>query len=153
MSAQAVATWSWRPVDTAAAPRAAVAHGLCARRLHARLSQLPSDRRETLEVSAAPDWLVVMGAPDNLPWADGVRYAAPAAGEPSLWLPTHVEPDVPVDLLSRALQRHHGRQPLLLWNSPAVVFPLDAARMASDTVLAMISSTWQTSLSGESTRR
>lgn len=150
MGAQVV-SWGWRPVDAAVMPRAVVAHGLAARRLHARLSQLPSDRREALEVSAAPGWLVVLGTSDNLPWADGVRYAAPAAAAPSLWLPTHVEPEVPVDLLARALNKRHGRQPVLLWNSPAVAFPLDATRMASDTVLAMIASTWQASQSGEPT--
>jgi hypothetical protein len=143
MNASAPAAWHWRPVETAAAPRAVVARGLAARRLHTRLAQLPSQRREALEVSAALDWLVVIGATDNLPWADGVRYAAPCAQAPSLWLPTHVEPDLPADLIARALLTRHGRQPMLLWNDPAIVLPLDAAQMASDSVIETIAAGWK----------
>jgi hypothetical protein len=133
---------AWRPVEVAPSPGAVVAHGEVARRLRARLAALPSARRELLEVTAAPGWLVVIGAGDELPWADGVRYAAPSTLAPGLWLPTHVEPDVPHDLLARALQRRHARQPMLLWPDPAVAWPLDRAQPASDTVLAAISAAW-----------
>ncbi len=143
MNAPGPIGWGWRPVKVALAPRAVVAHGGAARRLHARLAGLPSARREALEVTAAPGWLIAIGPSDDLPWADGVRYAAPCPLVPELWLPTHVEPDVPVDLLAQALRRRHARQPLLLWNEPALTWPLDQVQPASDTALAGIAAAWR----------
>jgi hypothetical protein len=142
MSDEGPIGWAWRPVEVAPSPGAVIAHGDVARRLHARLARLPSVRRELLEVTAASSWLVVIGAADDLPWADGVRYAAPSALAPGLWLPTHVEPAVPHDLLAQALRRRHERQPMLLWPEPAVAWPLDRAQPASDTVLAAIAAAW-----------
>ncbi len=136
--------WRWRAVGTAAAaPRAAVGHGEAARRLFARLAGLPSARRELLAATAAPHWLVVLGPADALPWADGVRYAAPHPLAPALWLPTHAEPDVPADLLWRVLERQHGRTPLLLWPEPAAVLPLDRPLVASDDLLSALGGAWR----------
>ncbi len=131
-------TWTWRPVAAAAAPRAAVGHGVAATRLLARLAALPEDRRSALTATGTADWLVVIGASDDLPWVEGVRYAAPGAASPALWLPTHVEPTAPPDLLWRALEARHGRGPLLLWNEPAAVLPLDRQLPATDALLATL---------------
>jgi len=127
--------WHWRPAAQALPPRAAVAWGPVTARLQARLVGLPSSEREGLQLVAAPGWLVVLGKADDLPWVDGVRYAAPSPQAPALWLPTHAEPDRPHDLIDRALRRQHGRQPLLLWPDPAVALPLDRPQIASDSAL------------------
>ncbi|WP_457445802.1 bpX5 domain-containing protein [Roseateles sp. P5_E4] len=127
--------WRWRPVEQALAPRAAVARGAVAASLLERLSRQLASERESLQMVAAPGWLVVLGTADALPWVDGIRYAAPSPQAPSLWLPTHAEPDLAHDLVDRALRRHHGRQPLLLWPDPTVALPLDAPQAASDAVL------------------
>lgn len=127
--------WHWRPVADAAAPRAAVGHGLAAARLLARLAARPPARRAALAVTGTRDWLVVLGPTDDLPWVEGVRYAAPCDACPSLWLPTHRTPSVPPDLLWRALQARHRRAPLLLWPEPAAVLPLDRQLPADDAVL------------------
>lgn len=134
--------WRWRPVTESRAPQAAIGHGRVARGLLERLRGLPAERRERLSATAAPDWLVVLGPAEALPWADGVRYAAPHPQAPALWLPTHAEPDVSIDLVLQALERRHGRTPLLLWPEPAVVLPLDRPLLASDDLLAAVSRAW-----------
>lgn len=148
MSAREPIAWGWRPGANAPEPRAAVAHGTAVARLFARLAGLPAPRRERLTATAAPEWLVVLGPADALPWADGVRYAAPHALAPALWLPTHLEPDAPLDLLWQALERRHARTPLLLWPEPAAVLPLDRPRAASDELLAELAAAWRTGSAG-----
>lgn len=130
--------WTWRLVADAVAPRAAVGHGVAATRLLARLAAQPEQRRASLTATGTADWLVVIGASDDLPWVEGVRYAAPGAASPALWLPTHVEPAAPADLLWRALEARHGRGPLLLWNDPVAVLPLDRQLPATDALLATL---------------
>ena len=136
------AHWHWRSTETSPAPQAAVAHGDAAMRLLMRLQALPSERREKLSATAAPEWLVVMGSVEALPWVDGVRYAAPNPHAGALWLPTHAEPDTSIDLLWQALERRHGRMPLLLWPDPAIILPLDRPLIASDELLSGIATAW-----------
>lgn len=127
--------WQWRPAAQAMSPRAVVACGPVVARLQARLAALSSAEREGLQLVAARGWLVVLGAADDLPWVDGVRYAAPSPQAAALWLPTHAEPELSHDLIDRALRRRHERQPLLLWPDPAVALPLDRPQIASDSAL------------------
>ena len=136
-------SWQWRPVVDAALPRAAVGHGAAALRLLARLAALPAARRAALTATGTADWLIVLGPTDDLPWVEGVRYAAPCAASPALWLPTHCEPTAPVDLLWRALERRHQRAPLLLWPEPFAVLPLDRQLPADDTLLATLTACLQ----------
>ena len=133
--------WQWRPVADAASPRAAVGQGVAANRLLARLAALPPQRRATLTATGTADWLIVLGPADDLPWVEGVRYAAPCAACPALWLPTHCAPTVPVDLLWRNLEARHRRTPLLLWPDPAAVLPLDRQLPADDALLATLAAT------------
>lgn len=131
-------SWQWRPVAEAVAPRAAVGHGVAAARLIARLAALSTESRATLTATGTADWLVVLGPGDDLPWVEGVRYAAPCAASPALWLPTHLAPTAPVDLLWRALESRHRRAPMLLWPAPAVVLPLDRQLPVDDSLLATL---------------
>ena len=130
--------WHWRPAANAVAPRAAVGQGLAAGRLLARLAATPPARRAQLTATGTADWLIVLGPADDLPWVEGVRYAAPSAACPSLWLPTHAVPAAPVDLLWRALEARHGRTPLLLWPQPSAVLPLDRQLPADDGLIATL---------------
>ena len=130
--------WQWRPVAEAAPPRAAVGQGIAASRLLARLAAMPPARRAALTATGSADWLVVLGPTDDLPWVEGVRYAAPSAVCPALWLPTHCAPTAPADLLWRALEARHRRAPLLLWNEPAAVLPLDRQLPADDALVATL---------------
>ena len=138
MTSASTIPWQWRPVGNAPAPRAAVGQGIAANRLLARLAALPASRRTALTATGTADWLIVLGPTDDLPWVEGVRYAAPCAACPALWLPTHCAPTAPPDLLWRALEARHRRAPLLLWPDPVAVLPLDRQLPADDALVATL---------------
>jgi hypothetical protein len=115
----------WRPRPVPVEPQAAVAWGEVARRLHARLLSMPAEQASRLNATANRDVLLVSGAAADLPWVDGVAYAAMDERAPELWLPTHWQPEVPTDLLALALSKKFSRAPLLLWRDPPAVVPLD----------------------------
>jgi MoxR-vWA-beta-propeller ternary system domain bpX5 len=122
--------------------------GAIARHLFEHLTTALADdtRRESTErlmATAHSDMLIVTGAADALPWVDGVRYIAPRADAPALWLPTHERPDVPLDLLALACARRHPQTPLLLWPSPAQLVPLQRALRVNAGLLARIRMRWE----------
>ena len=135
--------WRWRPRADPLPAQAAVAWGTAARALHARLQQIAPEQQTELSAMAGRDLRVVTGNADAWPWVDGVAYAGPAGQAPGLWLPTVEEPDLPLDLIARRLQREHPkRQPLLLWPRPAFVLPLDRLLPLSAALLARIGTHW-----------
>ena len=135
--------WSWRARAQPPEPRAVLAWGEAGRRLHARLASLPEERQQRLAITASRDVVVVLGAGAELPWVDAAAYAAPCAEDARLWLPTLWEPDVPADLLARALFLRHGRQPMLLWPDPAALVPLDRQLPVSAAQLDQLTHRWQ----------
>lgn len=135
--------WQWRARTPEVEPLAAVAWGDAAARLHAQLARDVAASPGRWSATASRDVLLVQGEPATLPWVDGVAYAAPCHGAPTLWLPTLWEPDLPGDLVARALQRLHGRQPLLLWRQPLAVVPMDRLLPVSPALLARIADHWQ----------
>lgn len=135
-------SWGWRPRSVAAAPQAAVGWGDAARRLHARLAALPEEQAARLQATANRDVLVVCGAAEDLPWVDGIEYAATDERAPGLWLPTSWEPEVPLDLLGQALSRAFSRAPLLLWREPQAVVPLDRQLPLTSQHLQRIAAHW-----------
>jgi hypothetical protein len=139
--------WGWRPAAEPAAPRAVVAWGEAAPRLHARLGTLAADRQARLQATASRDVLIVSGETLDLPWVAGAAYAAPCALAPALWLPTLWQPDVPSDLLARAVTARHGRQPLLMWREPSALVPLDRQVTVSPALLTRIAGLWQGTVS------
>lgn len=84
-------------------PVAAVATGPAARRLGERLLCMDDAALSALAGIAAPDLLLVLGETGCLPWADGTTYLGYDPEAPRLLLPTALAPDVPVDLLERAV--------------------------------------------------
>ncbi|HET7867636.1 MAG TPA: hypothetical protein VFL86_24805 [Burkholderiaceae bacterium] len=135
--------WQWRARASDEEPLAAVAWGDAAARLHAQLARDAATSSGRWCATASRDVLVVQGEPATLPWVDGVAYAAPCRDAPALWLPTLWEPDLPGDLVARALQRLHGRQPLLLWPQPLAVVPMDRLLPVTPALLARIADHWQ----------
>ena len=115
------------------------------RSLHARLEQLPANVQKRLYATASRDVLIVTGAAEDLPWAPGISYATTSAEAPTLWRPTLMRPDAPQDLLSRALQQLHTRQPLLLWPEPEAVIPLDRLLAVTPQLLARMAEQWRAS--------
>jgi len=135
--------WRWRRRAEPAAPRAVVAWGDAAARLHARLAGMPPERQARLLGTASRDVFIVSGETVDLPWVDGAGYAAPCAEAPGLWLPTLWQPDVACDLLALALHKRHARQPVLLWPAPCALVPLDRQLPLSAAHLLRIATHWQ----------
>nr|WP_302664113.1 hypothetical protein [Lysobacter enzymogenes] len=67
----------------------------------------------------------------------------PARARAGLWLPTTQRPQLPLDLLQRALARRHPQSPLLMLREPARLVPLHRALPASDELIAQIRARWQ----------
>ena len=135
--------WEWMLADSPAVPEAALAWGQQSRLLHARLERLPDDQRHRLQVTANGQMLIVTGKAEDLPWIEGIEYAAANPDAPGLWLPTRWRPDLAAELVLRALGRVSKRSPLLLWREPVALVPLDRLLPASTQVLAKIAGFWQ----------
>jgi hypothetical protein len=135
-------SWAWRDEPAPPPPVAVVGVAAVARALWQRLRSEPEDARAGQSVTAHPYLLLVTGASDQLPWVEGVRYAAPRDAAPGLWLPTLERPDVPLDLLATAIARRHATTPVLLWHAPPQLVPLHRLLPASDAVLARIAQLW-----------
>ena len=134
--------WRWRSRQAPAEAQAAVAWGDAARRMLRRLALLEAEHAARLHATANAEVLVVTGATADLPWVDGVAYAAPSASSPGLWLPTSWEPDVPEDLLGHAMSARFKRAPLLVWRTPQAVIPLDRLLAVSPAHLQRIAAYW-----------
>ena len=134
--------WAWRPRRVPADVQAAVAWGEVARRLYARLLLIPEAQAARLQATANRDVLVLSGAAADLPWVEGIAYAAADERAPGLWLPTSWEPDVPTDLLAQALSKKFSRAPLLLWRDPPAVVPLDRQLPVTAQHLQRIEAYW-----------
>lgn len=116
----------WQPAgDTVPQPAGLVAHAALAREVVAVLRARDPADNAGLTVVATRDLLVLLGPAAALPWRDGVRYCAPHALVPMLWLPTDTVPGLPADLVLGHLAARGARLPFLLWDAPDQVLPLD----------------------------
>lgn len=124
---------AWQARATALAPAGMVVPAALATTLLARLrtgKPLPA-----LSAVATRDLLVLLGANDALPWVDGARYCAPHPQAPNLWMPTHLEPALPVDLVQTNLLARAGSSAVLLWHAPELLLPLAAAQALTPSLL------------------
>jgi len=135
--------WRWRAEADPPAPQGAIGIGAAAQGLLDALARVDARMREALMLTANADAVVVTGAAESLPWSDGVAYIAPRQEAPALWLPTTQRPDLPLDLLLRAIARRHRQSPLLLWPEPMQIMPLHRALPASDALIAQIRAHWR----------
>lgn len=117
----------WIPRDDALAPGGAVATGATVAGVLAQLRARPAEALAPLSAVAARGLLVVLGPAQALPWSDGVRYCAAEPSAPMLWLPTHMAPGLPADLVQANLARRMAQWPALLWHEPEQLLPLDGA--------------------------
>ncbi|MBI5537989.1 MAG: hypothetical protein HY898_35025 [Deltaproteobacteria bacterium] len=121
----------WQPRLVPLDPCAAAACGAAALALARRLQAEPAEKLTLLRGVAGADVLAVCGAPENLPWVDGVVYLGIDPAAPRLRLPTCLRPSVPVDLIERAILRLSGAAtgaPLaVLCAEPLCIIPLAAA--------------------------
>ena len=127
---------AWQARATALAPAGMVVPAALATTLLARLrtgKPLPA-----LSAVATRDLLVLLGANDALPWVDGARYCAPHPQAPNLWMPTHLEPALPVDLVQTNLLARAGSSAVLLWHAPELLLPLAAAQALTPSLLGWL---------------
>ena len=104
------------------ATSAALALGPAARRLVERLLQLDDARLLRLRGVAGHGLVLVRGAAEDLPWAEGVLYLGQDESAPRLLLPTAIGPNLPSAVLERAIARRLEKDAALLMSPWAVCF-------------------------------
>jgi hypothetical protein len=128
----------WRSRDEPLAVVGAAAAGDAARALATRVLARTDEALAKLRgVASARSSdtvaIVVLGDAADLPWLDGIVYLGRDPRAPSLLVPTFLEPDVPIELVERALLRRAHPGPLAvvplapLAPSPSLVVPCGAA--------------------------
>jgi hypothetical protein len=110
---------AWQPRAAPRAVTALVAEGPVAHSLRERLLRLPDAALAALRGVADERHVVLLGAPEVLPWVDGVLYLGRCPDAPTLSLPTALDPTLPPGLLERALARRLAplAPPYALWAS------------------------------------
>jgi hypothetical protein len=119
---------AWRLAEPPLAPEGVVGVGEAAVRLgHALLAR---GDLAGLRGVAGDGLLVLLGAAAVLPWADGVVYVGRHPDGAGLLLPTTVRPEVPLDLLARALLARvpAGSAPVVVLHAPDRLVPVGGAR-------------------------
>jgi hypothetical protein len=125
---------SWRARALPLAPCAVLALGVTANRLGERLLRLAPERLASLKAVASARALLVLAASEELPWRDGVRYFARDPAAPRLLLPSALEPDLPLALFERGVERLVGREafargaPWLVCRDSSLILATAAAR-------------------------
>lgn len=129
---------TWAPREPPLAPAAVLARGRSASQLASRLLARTDEDLGKLRGVAGTELLLVLGAADLLPWADGVTYLGRDPAAPALLLPTTLAPNVPTTIFERTLTRD---APGLLVavvpdTSGLVIVPAATARTIARTTLA-----------------
>lgn len=127
----------WRPRTRPLEPCAVVALGDVVGSLGLRLLARSDEALSKLEAVALDDGLVVLGAANDLPWAQGVIYLGRDPAAPALLLPTNIEPPAHPALLERAILTRDNKlaTPLGVMAFPALVFSASAARFLTRAAL------------------
>lgn len=119
---------AFRPRAEPLEPVAAAARSAFARALATRLLARDDDALARLSGVAAGAIVIVLGARDDLPWADGVVYLGRDARAPSLLLPVTLEPDVHPALFERALLARGLGPPIAVLLDPPALASVGSAR-------------------------
>lgn len=105
------------------APECVVAVGPCALLLAARVLERDDPSLSALEGLAADDAILFFGEASVLPWVDGVSYLGRDPRAPLLYLPTVLEPDMPIELFERAISLREGAVSFAVLVSPPLLIP------------------------------
>ena len=92
------------------APSAMIAFGAAAVRLKEKLLTFDDEKLANLQGVFAENLLFITGAAENLPWTDGVIYLGKDTLAPSIFLPTNLRPNMPVDLFEKRLLEKFAAQ-------------------------------------------
>lgn len=82
--------------------------------LYQYLEQITAKQRNNLRASCDSNVILLLGEQHNLPWLPESLYLGKDERAPHLWLPTHVEPSVPIDLLDKAIAAQFGEKQFAL---------------------------------------
>jgi hypothetical protein len=93
----------WSARGTPLAPCGLIARAEVARALARLLLAWPEERLAALQGCAGDQAVALLGAPETLPWVDGVCYLGRDPHAPGLLVPTSRVPGVPMDLFAAAL--------------------------------------------------
>lgn len=96
------------------APTAVVAFDEVSARLARRLLEADDERLSRLRGVGGDGALAILGDERDLPWEDGVIYLGAEEADPSLYLPTTLEPDVPPGWLASIVDPGAKNLPLAL---------------------------------------
>lgn len=119
----------WIARETPLAIEGAIATGDAAARFATRLLALDDDGLARLRGVASSDLIAILGAPDDLPWIDGIVYLGRDEGAPQLYLPTTRATTLPPALVARAIARRDPNlpPPFALLDAPRLIVSLAAA--------------------------
>jgi len=118
----------WRPRAVPLEVVALAATGDAARVVAHRLLRRPDEELARLRGITWKNGLAIEGEFALLPWADGALYFGRVG---SFLLPSNSEPNIPIDIWLRALQRALPRSiaaPILVWPATQAVVSLAEAR-------------------------
>jgi hypothetical protein len=116
-------SWRLRPEPLAIAAAVACSAPAIAA-LHAWLHSLSAGQQTAARALHVPGLSIVFAQATDLPWFDGIAYAGQCPQVPELWLPTHLDPGLPPELLARAVLRHTCSSAALLWHAPMCTLAL-----------------------------
>jgi hypothetical protein len=114
----------WRPRVVPLTPCGAFAQATAVPALAQAMRALPTLQQARLTVVEHAAALLVLGAADDLPWSEGVRYVGCEDTAAQLLLPTLMQPNWPLDVLARACARRAAGSRWLLLDEPAVLWGL-----------------------------
>jgi hypothetical protein len=136
---------TWRPRPRPLEPAGVAARGAAARALAGRLLARGDEELARLSGVAGPELLIALGAPDDLPWVDGVSYLGRDPDAPLLLLPTNRQPSVHPRLLQDALLRRDARltPPLAVLLGPDLLVSTAPARPIARRVLENALESWR----------
>lgn len=100
----------WQNRLDALEPSALIAFDSVAAKLKRKLLSFDDEKLATLQGVFAENLLFIAGNKDFLPWIDGVIYFGKDALAPSLFLPTNLRPNVPLDLFEKNLLTRFNEQ-------------------------------------------
>ncbi|WP_353654117.1 hypothetical protein [Arthrobacter sp. NEB 688] len=113
-------TGDWRPREPPLQPTAVLAQGRAVPGLAAAAARGVADRH--LRAAGGPSALLLLGAADVLPWAEGVIYLGHASG---VLVPTTLANDSHPALAAAALRQRFGARRFVVL--PGAVFGFDIA--------------------------
>ncbi len=118
-------------------PSALVVFGISMIYLKDRLLLFDDEKLSSLQGVFAGDLLFITGKSENLPWIDGGIYLGKDQDAPSIFLPTNLRPDIPIDLFEKALLRKFaGQKPFAVVGNK--IIPVGKMRPISRKILSEI---------------